>query len=213
MAARFDTVAEKEHKRDSVLAKSCPDCERKFSFSRKTVRYQTHDSVSGPVRLLVLRCLGCPFEAAWQVDVNGDLLVPRRGWARPKNPEGSADPWIRDLDPIVTAFRAARQKRKIEELEKKVAVLEKLAPFDGPKGLQGLGKKKTDLSRYFACLTEKQSLVASMKWEYELSTSEIARRLDKHRKTIQYLLDRAQVKMDKFRSRQSVARQTAPLNY
>ena len=62
---------------------------------------------------------------------------------------------------------------------------------DVPKAFEGLGQKKTDLARYFddADLTERQRQCCSMKYEYELRASEIARRLDLNRKTVEEHLD------------------------
>jgi hypothetical protein len=57
-----------------------------------------------------------------------------------------------------------------------------------PRGFDGLGKKnKHDLSEYFdpAGLTERQRDCLSMKYEYELPITEIARRLNLDRKTVQ----------------------------
>lgn len=57
--------------------------------------------------------------------------------------------------------------------------------------------KKQDLSRYLdvANLTEKQYQCASLRWEYNLSMSEIARRLQKHRATVAQHIQSAQTKM------------------
>jgi len=57
--------------------------------------------------------------------------------------------------------------------------------------------KKIDLSRYLdtASLTEKQYRSASLKWEYGLSVSEIARELNRTRKTVDQHISAAQSKM------------------
>jgi DNA-binding CsgD family transcriptional regulator len=71
------------------------------------------------------------------------------------------------------------------------------AAADAPKGFDGLGQKQTDLSRYFdeTDLTERQRERASMKYEYHLSTAEIARRLDLHRSTVEESLDAVNKKL------------------
>jgi IS30 family transposase len=55
------------------------------------------------------------------------------------------------------------------------------------------------MSRYFdgARLTERQLEVASLAWEYEMSIGEIARRLGKHRSTIQERLAAAKIRIDR----------------
>jgi DNA-directed RNA polymerase specialized sigma24 family protein len=61
------------------------------------------------------------------------------------------------------------------------------ATADTPMGFDGLGQKWMDLSRYFdaADLTERQRECASMRYEYRLSVTQIARRQGLHRKTVQ----------------------------
>jgi hypothetical protein len=51
------------------------------------------------------------------------------------------------------------------------------------KGIEGLGPKKSDLSRYMHNLTKKQQLAFSLKYEYELGLGEIASRMEVDRKT------------------------------
>ncbi len=51
------------------------------------------------------------------------------------------------------------------------------------KGIEGLGPKVADLSRYTHILTEKQRLAFSLKYEYRLGLAEIASRMDLDRKT------------------------------
>ena len=57
--------------------------------------------------------------------------------------------------------------------------------------------KKSDLSRYLneAFLTERQYECASLRWEYGLSVSEIARELKLHRTTIDQHIEAVQAKM------------------
>lgn len=57
----------------------------------------------------------------------------------------------------------------------------------GTDPFNGLGKKKHDLSSYLESskLTDRQRDCLSMKWEYELRVSEIARRLGIHRSTVE----------------------------
>lgn len=56
-----------------------------------------------------------------------------------------------------------------------------------PRGFQGLSQKGMDLSQYFdtADLTKRQRECASMKFEYGLGDTEIARRLSLHHSTVQ----------------------------
>jgi DNA-binding CsgD family transcriptional regulator len=57
--------------------------------------------------------------------------------------------------------------------------------------------RKQDLSRYLdaAKLTDKQYKCASLRWEYGLSVSEIARQLGLHRKTVDQHIESAKTKM------------------
>jgi hypothetical protein len=68
----------------------------------------------------------------------------------------------------------------------------------GPKrrfrGYEGLGSKKTDLSRYINSLTEKQAMAFSLKHEYELGLAEIASRMEIDRKTAYEYLEAARTK-------------------
>jgi hypothetical protein len=65
-------------------------------------------------------------------------------------------------------------------------------------GADDLPQKKCDMEHFFdaAKLTDKQREVASLSWEYELKVAQIARRLGKHRKTVDELLAAAQKKVD-----------------
>jgi DNA-directed RNA polymerase specialized sigma24 family protein len=69
-----------------------------------------------------------------------------------------------------------------------------------PKGFEGLGPKKADLSGYFQDLTEKQQMAASLKWEYGLGLAEIASRMRIDRKTAYEHIEAAERKIDQFRS-------------
>jgi hypothetical protein len=51
------------------------------------------------------------------------------------------------------------------------------------RGLEGLGQKESDLSRYTHGLTDKQHLAFSLKYEYRLGLAEIADRMGINRKT------------------------------
>lgn len=77
------------------------------------------------------------------------------------------------------------------------ASAEVTAAATSPKGFDGLGEKNRDWSEYFdsAALTERQRECASMRWEYDLSVAEIARRLGRDRKTVQERLAAANRKM------------------
>jgi DNA-binding CsgD family transcriptional regulator len=58
-------------------------------------------------------------------------------------------------------------------------------------------EKKQDLSRYLdaAKLTDRQYQCASLRWEYGLAVSQIARELKRHRKTVDQHIHSAQAKM------------------
>jgi DNA-directed RNA polymerase specialized sigma24 family protein len=96
-----------------------------------------------------------------------------------------------------------------EEIKREIKLELQGQKARGPKGLEKLPRKKQDLSRYLdsANLTEKQRLYASLCLEYGLPIAEIARRLDRHRSTIQEGLGRARVKLNtaskKSKSRRS----------
>ena len=72
-------------------------------------------------------------------------------------------------------------------------------------GFKNLPPQKADFSNYFdaARLTEKQRECASLRWEYALSVSEIARRLGKDRKTVQDLLAATKKKMSIAKNREA----------
>ena len=73
------------------------------------------------------------------------------------------------------------------------------------KGTQGL-RKKNDFSGYFHCLTEKQKLAFSLKWEYELGPTEIASRMGISRKTAAEHLHAAEKNINQARSNEKRAR-------
>lgn len=64
------------------------------------------------------------------------------------------------------------------------------------KGIEGLGQKHADLSRYMHNLTEKQQLAFSLKYEYELGLTEIASRMGLDRKTAYEHIDAAKRKVE-----------------
>jgi len=68
------------------------------------------------------------------------------------------------------------------------------------KGIEGLGPKKTDLSRYMHGLTEKQHLAFSLKYEYQLGLAEISSRMGLDRKTAYEHIEAAKRKIDQARS-------------
>jgi sigma-70-like protein len=65
-----------------------------------------------------------------------------------------------------------------------------------PKGFEGLGPKKTDLSRYMHNMTEKQQMAFSLKYEYELKLADIASRMGVDRKTAYEHFQAANMKID-----------------
>jgi hypothetical protein len=64
------------------------------------------------------------------------------------------------------------------------------------KGVEGLGRKKVDYSRYMHKLTEKQQLAFSLKYEYGCGLAEIASRMELDRKTVYEHLAAAARKID-----------------
>jgi DNA-binding CsgD family transcriptional regulator len=70
----------------------------------------------------------------------------------------------------------------------------------GLKGIEGLGPKKLDFSRYMDNLTEKQRLACSLKYEHGLGLTEIASRMELDRKTAYEHIEAAKRKIDQFRS-------------
>ena len=69
-----------------------------------------------------------------------------------------------------------------------------------PKGIEGLGPKKTDLSKYMHNLTEKQRLAFSLKYEYGLGLAKIASRMRLDRKTAYEHIEAANRKINQARS-------------
>jgi DNA-binding CsgD family transcriptional regulator len=80
-----------------------------------------------------------------------------------------------------------------------------------PRGFDGLGQKKSDISQYMdgARLTNLQHDCLSLRLEYGLPVTEIARRLEKHHSTVQYHLKRASEKIEHSRTYESRARNRA----
>jgi DNA-binding NarL/FixJ family response regulator len=74
--------------------------------------------------------------------------------------------------------------------------------------------KNVDLSRYLdgAKLTEKQYKCASLKWEYGLSVSQIAKELAIHRKTVGEHIQSAQNKMNRSGQYEAVKKHLARFN-
>lgn len=97
--------------------------------------------------------------------------------------------------------RRFRERRELKELRSEVERLKK-SPKTKPAGFDGLKNKKLDLSMYFALagLTDIQRSCASLIAEYRLTVSETARRLGKHRSTVQYHYRRALQKLEHARS-------------
>jgi DNA-binding CsgD family transcriptional regulator len=189
----------------------CPDCGRQFAFSPQTVAYDILAAGGENTRLLTLRCLACPWQAAWRVDDDGNPVPTDATAVQPKDIGESTDLSDEDFELTRRALRFVRQNRRIETLEKKLAGLEEKSAAKGPKGFEGLGHKIANMSSFFhdANLTDKQQEVASLKWEYGLPLAEVAARLRKHHSTVQYLLSRADYKLGAARSRQKTAKQRA----
>lgn len=74
-----------------------------------------------------------------------------------------------------------------------------------------LGSKKQDLSRYMdaANLTKPQRECFSLRFEHGLSLTEVARRLKKHRSTVQQHIRAAEIKMETQRAKQRAANRSA----
>ena len=71
-------------------------------------------------------------------------------------------------------------------------------------GKKPLPPKKRDLARYFVGLTEKQQEAASLRLEYGISESEIARRLGISRKSVSDRLAAARTRMDSEQNREKL---------
>lgn len=74
------------------------------------------------------------------------------------------------------------------------------APKHWLEGVEGLGPKTADLSKYMDDLTEKQRLAFSLKYEYGLGLAEIASRMGLDRKTAYEHIEAAKRKIDQVRS-------------
>jgi len=74
------------------------------------------------------------------------------------------------------------------------------APKHWLKGFDGLGPKKSNLSRYMHNMTEKQQLAFSLKYEYGLGPTETASRMGIDRKTLREHLDAANKRLEEDRS-------------
>ena len=68
------------------------------------------------------------------------------------------------------------------------------------RGLEGLGQKKSDLSRYIHGLTDKQTLAFSLRYEYRLGLAEIADRMGIDRKTVHEHLAAANKRLERVLS-------------
>jgi DNA-binding CsgD family transcriptional regulator len=78
-------------------------------------------------------------------------------------------------------------------------------------GMSSLPRRKRDFSRYLDAtdMTEKQRNCASLRWEYELTTSEIARRFEIDRATVRQHIALAQRKINKSQALQKSVRSRA----
>ena len=98
-----------------------------------------------------------------------------------------------------------------------VALAQKQTTSAKPGNIEQVEKlpvKKSDMTRYFdaAKLTEKQREVASLAWERGLTVTEIARRIRKHRTTVDESLAAAKKKIDQAESNERSARERAKSN-
>ena len=99
------------------------------------------------------------------------------------------------------ALEAAVERVRNEELAAAGAIpaepvsTEKGKAKARPKGFDGLGPKKANLSRYMDGLTEKQREVFSLKYEYSLPVTEIASRLGIDRSTVYEHIEAADKKI------------------
>ncbi len=91
---------------------------------------------------------------------------------------------------------------------------EALPKGEQPERPQKLPEKKQDLSNYFdgANLTDLQRKVISLKLEYELSVTEISTRLQRHRSTVQEILDAANRKIAASGAKEGRAKKRAERN-
>lgn len=81
-----------------------------------------------------------------------------------------------------------------------------------PKGFEGLGPKRNNLSQYMNGLSEKQKMAVSLKYEYELTVVEVASRMELARKTVYGHLDAAKRTMEQDCSNQKRKAQRATKN-
>jgi predicted DNA-binding protein (UPF0251 family) len=130
---------------------------------------------------------------------------------------------IRGQKPIEEVWLEEWQKRDValREREKELLVAGTKAPeaaTDGPKGFEGLGPKKTEVYLVFADLTNKQRECLSLRLEYGLSVTEIAKRLGRSRKTIDESITAAKKRLADDQNyqrklRSSAARRSSPDEY
>ena len=80
-----------------------------------------------------------------------------------------------------------------------------------PKGFDGLGQKQTDLSQYIDAsdLTDRQRDCSSMRWEYRLPLTEIARRLGRNRSTVEEHLAAARKRLQHDQNFQRALKKSA----
>lgn len=114
--------------------------------------------------------------------------------------------------------RIATFEREREVSEQRIAALQgrgkgrpEPAGKRQPKGFEGLGPKKRDLSEYLdgAGLTSVQRDCVSLILEHGLPLAEIARRLGRHHSTVQYHVEQAKKKIDHSREYQGRAKRRA----
>lgn len=133
------------------------------------------------------------------VHINAALPEPlRAGGYQHDNPEQ-----MRTIEAAVEALSSVEQVQALtqrvftEQLQRLVRRWSVAIPSTGsahqseitkikrhPKGFEGLKRKKADYSKYMDGLTEKQQQVFSLRYEYGLTVSEIASRLEIDRSTV-----------------------------
>ena len=98
------------------------------------------------------------------------------------------------------------EKVRDEEIAAAGATATTTVSQKNPKGFEGLGPKKVDLSMYMDDMTGPQQVAYSLKHEYGLRVTEVASRMELDRSTVYEHLELAQRKVDQALSKQKSAR-------
>jgi DNA-binding CsgD family transcriptional regulator len=132
--------------------------------------------------------------------------------ARIKNEDDGRDSLKEAMRRVLLPKKLERLEAEIQELERKLAKLERTSEKNAESSSkierrrqrsESLPAKSQDCSQYFdaAKLTTRQREVISLRLEYELPVSEIARRLGISRKTVDEHFDAAKRKINQLGSK------------